>query len=73
MDRIAQSAAQGAEPQLRAGTDPLARGGAFYGPKYYLRGRAVEISPPRAALDARARVRLWEACERLTGVAALSD
>ncbi len=73
MDRIAQSPAEGAEPQLRAGTDPLARGGAFYGPKYFLRGRAVEVSPPRAALDARARVRLWEACERLTGVAYLSD
>ena len=73
MDRIAQSAAEGAEPQLRAGTDPLARGGAFYGPKYFLRGRAVEINPPKAALDAAARARLWEACETLTGVAFLSD
>ena len=73
MDRIAQTPDRGAEPQLRAGTDPLARGGAFYGPKYFLRGHAVEISPPRAALDARARVQLWDACEQLTGVAALSD
>jgi NAD(P)-dependent dehydrogenase (short-subunit alcohol dehydrogenase family) len=73
MDRIAQTPAEGAEPQLRAGTDPLARGGAFYGPRYFLRGRAVEISPPRAALNARARVRLWDACAHLTGVTALSD
>jgi NAD(P)-dependent dehydrogenase (short-subunit alcohol dehydrogenase family) len=72
MDRIAQSAAQGAEPQLRAGTDPLARGGAFYGPKYWMRGPAVEANPPRAALDAGARVRLWETCERLTGTSVLS-
>jgi protochlorophyllide reductase len=73
MDRIAQTPARGAEPQLRAGTDPLARGGAFYGPKYFLRGHAVEISTPRAALDARARVQLWDACQQLTGVATLSD
>ncbi len=73
MDRIAQTAAQGAEPQLRAGTDPLARGGAFYGPKHYFRGRAVEVNPPKAALDAAARARLWEACEQLTGVSYLSN
>ena len=73
MDRVAQSAAAGAEPQLRAGTDPLARGGAFYGPRYYVRGRAVEVNPPRAALDGRTRARLWTACESLTGVSWLSE
>jgi NAD(P)-dependent dehydrogenase (short-subunit alcohol dehydrogenase family) len=72
MDRIAQSPTEGALPQLRAGTDPLARGGAFYGPKYFLRGPAVEVNPPRGALSASARARLWETCERLTGTSVLS-
>jgi NAD(P)-dependent dehydrogenase (short-subunit alcohol dehydrogenase family) len=73
MDRVAQSAAAGAAPQLRAGTDPLARGGALYGPRCYLRGRAVEVNPPRRALVARDRARLWSACERLTDVSWLSE
>ena len=73
MDRVAMTAAEGTESQLRAGTDPLARGGAFYGPAHRLRGRPVEVNPPKAALDARARARLWSECERLTGVSFLSD
>ena len=73
MDRIAMTALQGALPQLRAGTDPRARGGAFYGPRYKMRGHAVEVNPPTKALDAKVRARLWRECERLTGVSFLSD
>ena len=73
MDRVAMTPLQGALPQLRAGTDPRARGGAFYGPRYKMRGHAVEVNPPTAALDAKVRAQLWSACEQLTGVAFLSD
>ena len=64
---------QGALPQLRAGTDPRARGGAFYGPRYRMRGHAVEVNPPKKALDATIRARLWRTCEDLTGVSFLSE
>ena len=73
MDRVAMTAAEGALPQLRAGTDARARGGAFYGPKYRMRGRAVEVNPPTQALDAKVRARLWRVCEEETGVSFLSD
>lgn len=73
MDRIAMTPLQGALPQLRAGTDPRARGGAFYGPRHKMRGHAVEVNPPTSALDAKVRARLWSACEELTGVSFLSE
>ena len=73
MDRVAMTASQGAEAQLRAATDPLARGGAFYGPRFRMRGGATEVAPPKQALDAAARTRLWTACEGLTGVSFLSN
>ena len=73
MDRVAMTAAEGALPQLRAATDPFARGGAFYGPKHRMRGEPVETNPPGAALDLGARAHLWAECERLTGVAVLTD
>ena len=73
MDRLAMTPLQGALPQLRAGTDPRARGGAFYGPRYRMRGHAVEVNPPTQALDAKVRARLWAACEDLTDVSFLSE
>ncbi len=73
MDRIAMTAAEGALPQLRAGTDPFARGGAFYGPNHKMRGVPVEVNPPERALNPGARAHLWRVCEELTGVAYLSD
>ena len=73
MDRLAMTSEEGARPQLRAGTDPQARGGAFYGPRHQMRGRAVEVNPPKQALSAGKRARLWRACEELTGVPFLSE
>lgn len=73
MDRIAMTSAEGALPQLRAGTDLRARGGAFYGPSRIMRGQPIEVRPPKAALDAGVRARLWTACESLTGVSFLSE
>jgi NAD(P)-dependent dehydrogenase (short-subunit alcohol dehydrogenase family) len=63
------SPAEGALPQLRAATDPDARGGEFYGPKW------VNSGPPvrkpifrRIGMDAAIR-KLWEVSERETGIA----
>ena len=62
------SAARGALPLLRAGTDPNARGGTLYAPRFVnsgapvrrpLLGRSVRRAPAR---------RLWEVSERETGV-----
>ena len=73
LDRVAMTPAEGALAQLRAATDPFARGGAFYGPHGRVRGRAVEVNPPGSALDLGVRAHLWAECERQTGVEMLSE
>jgi NAD(P)-dependent dehydrogenase (short-subunit alcohol dehydrogenase family) len=67
---IAQDAARGALPTLRAATDPAATGGTLYGPSGALKGPALpaRLSSARAT-DPQAARRLWEASEALTGVA----
>lgn len=62
-------AATGALSQLRAATDPRARGGEFYGPLWVNSGPPVRKPILRLwGLD-RAIERLWEVSERETGVA----
>lgn len=59
--------AQGALPQIRAATDPKARGGQFYAPRFVNNGAAVRrpfLRPGRK----KAIARLWEVSERETGV-----
>jgi len=67
---FAQSAAAGSWPELRAATDPNARGGDYFGPAGMgeIWGRAVSVQPSAAARDERAAARLWETSEKLTGV-----
>jgi protochlorophyllide reductase len=66
---VSQPAALGARPMLRALTDPAARGGEFYGPRYLVRGATpVRETPSRAARDAAAARRLWDLSEELTGL-----
>jgi protochlorophyllide reductase len=65
---LAQPAAIGALPFLRAATDPEAQGGQFYGPRGLVMGYPVVETPSRRARrvdDARA---LWARSEELTGV-----
>jgi NAD(P)-dependent dehydrogenase (short-subunit alcohol dehydrogenase family) len=62
-----QSAARGAEPFLRAATDPAARGGQLYGPRLIVRGHAVVETPSRRARSAADARRLWTLSEELTG------
>lgn len=60
--------AQGALPQLRAATDPAARGGEFYGPRYVNSGPPVRRPVLRRVGLERGIARLWEASTRETGV-----
>ncbi len=65
--RTGMSAADGALPQLRAATDPAAKGGEFYAPRFVNNGPPVRrpvLRPGRGrAIDV-----LWEVSERETGV-----
>ena len=63
------SPAEGALAQLRAATDPDARGGEFYGPKWVTNGPPVRKPIfRRIGMDAAIR-KLWEVSERETGIA----
>lgn len=60
--------ADGAMPQIRAATDPKARGGQFYGPRFANFGRPVRLPILRRGNDEAIRT-LWAVSERETGVA----
>ena len=63
------SAARGALPQIRAATDPRARGGEFYAPRFITAGPPVRRPILRRIGMERAIARLWELSERETGLA----
>lgn len=67
---IAQSADDGALPQLYAATMPDVRGGEYFGPGRLmeLRGHPVRVPSTRRARDEADAARLWSVSERLTGV-----
>jgi NAD(P)-dependent dehydrogenase (short-subunit alcohol dehydrogenase family) len=60
--------ADGALPQLRAATDPAARGGEFYGPRFVNFGPPVRLPIFRRVGMDNAIARLWEVSERETGM-----
>ena len=62
------SAEQGARPQLRAATDPRARGGQMYAPRFVNTGAAVRRPILRRAGMDGAIATLWQVSERETGV-----
>ena len=66
---IGMSAADGALPQLRAATDPAAKGGEFYGPMFVNNGAPIRKPILRRFGMDRAIAKLWEVSERETGVA----
>ncbi len=68
---VAQSAARGALPQLRAATDVGVVSGSAWGPSGGMRGQAVEVEPPARALDEDLAAALFDRTEKLTGVAHL--
>jgi NAD(P)-dependent dehydrogenase (short-subunit alcohol dehydrogenase family) len=65
-----QSAAMGALPTLRAGTDPTAAGGQYYGPDGFAetQGHPVVVKSNSRSRDVDSQQRLWAASEELTGV-----
>jgi hypothetical protein len=70
---LSQSAAKGAQPALRAATDPSAHGGQFYGPRFIVQGSAVVETPSKRARNADDAKRLWKMSEELTKRTMLSD
>lgn len=59
----------GALPQLRAATDPTARGGELFALPWVVGGSPVRIRLGRRSTDRLARRVLWETSERETGMA----
>lgn len=66
--RLAQSAADGALPTLRAATDPAAAGGSYFGPAGRLGGPAIVVRSSGRSHEVGTAGRLWEVSEQLTGV-----
>jgi NAD(P)-dependent dehydrogenase (short-subunit alcohol dehydrogenase family) len=67
--RTGMSAADGALSQLRAATDPAAKGGQFYGPLFVNSGPPVRKPIVRRLGMDKAIAALWEVSERETGIA----
>lgn len=67
---LAQPAAKGALPQLRAATDPQVQGGDYYGPNgmQESKGDPVKVDSNELSKDETVAKRLWEVSEELTGV-----
>ncbi len=65
---VAQSAAMGALPTLRAATDLSARGGQYYGPDGFMetRGHPVVVESSDRSHEVETQQRLWAASEQLT-------
>ena len=67
--RTGMSAEQGAMPQIRAATDPDAKGGQLYAPRFVNFGAAVRRPILRRIGLAKAIDTLWTVSERETGLA----
>ena len=65
--RTGMAPADGARSQLRAATDPAAKGGEFYGPLFMNNGPPIRKPVLRLGMDT-AIARLWEVSERETGL-----
>jgi len=67
---VAQDAAAGALPTLRAATDPAVLGGQYYGPDGFaeMRGYPKVVQSSKKSHDAERQQRLWTVSEELTGV-----
>jgi NAD(P)-dependent dehydrogenase (short-subunit alcohol dehydrogenase family) len=65
---MAQDAAQGALPQIRAAVDPNVRGGEYYGPHKGMKGYPVLVSSNSASHNEEDAKKLWEVSEKITGV-----
>ncbi len=65
---VGQSAARGALPQLRAGTDPSAPGGTLYRPKFVMRGVPVVGKVAEKLRNPADLAKLWDLSEADTKI-----
>jgi NAD(P)-dependent dehydrogenase (short-subunit alcohol dehydrogenase family) len=67
---VAQSAAKGTLPQVRASVDHAVKGGEYYGPRGFneMRGYPVLVESIEASHDLDDAKKLWEISEKLTGI-----
>jgi len=72
-EKKGMTAARGALPQLRAATDPSARGGQMYAPRFISAGDPVRRPIFRRIGMAKAIAALWEVSERETGDGLFED
>jgi NAD(P)-dependent dehydrogenase (short-subunit alcohol dehydrogenase family) len=68
MGLMAQDAAQGALPQIRAAVDPDVKGGQYYGPHKGMKGDPVLVESNGSSHDTESAKKLWEASEKITGI-----
>ena len=70
MSALAQPAAMGALPSLRAATDPSITGGQYLGPGrlFETRGNPIVVRSSSRSQDPDLQARLWRRSEELTGV-----
>jgi NAD(P)-dependent dehydrogenase (short-subunit alcohol dehydrogenase family) len=59
---------RGAWPVVRAVTDPDARGGDYWGPRYLTRGVPTRQRPTATSSDPRVGARVWSRLEEFSGV-----
>jgi hypothetical protein len=67
--KTGMTAEQGSLPQIRAATDPTAKGGEFYAPRFVNSGAAVRRPILRRLGMTKAITTLWTVSERETGTA----
>jgi NAD(P)-dependent dehydrogenase (short-subunit alcohol dehydrogenase family) len=67
--KMGMTAEKGAMPQIRAATDPDAKGGQFYAPRFINSGAAVRRPILRRVALTKAIETLWMVSERETGLA----
>jgi NAD(P)-dependent dehydrogenase (short-subunit alcohol dehydrogenase family) len=65
--RTGMTPADGALPQIRAATDPAARGGELYGPRFINTGPPARLPVLRPGADGAIAI-LWQVSERETGI-----
>ena len=68
VQRIGMKAPRGALSQIRAVTDPRARGGQFYSPRFVTAGATVRRPLGPWTRHSKQLAVLWEVSERMTGV-----
>ena len=70
LNRPSWRSSQGALPSLLAATDPVVKGGQYYGPDGFreLRGYPVLVDSGKQSKDVAVQERLWKVSEELTGV-----